>query len=697
MKNSHFGEAPTPRPTTTSTQDRRLSTVGDITAELSTHVHHFSPHPSFQLPPVDPSIQLPSSPGPYSASQSHFDDLSPTKVTPRKPRKRLEEAFSGQTATPPASQSKGTRKLAPKISTETMQNDPRDGHYGASQTPTHTNLMPFPSNAGDFFSYPMSAPATAPVFSNTKPFWDPDASMSGMDLDFNTDDAGMFNMSSHKISNSFDWGRNNQMFQETVNAAPTQTQNAPTQKEPQVTSKRQRPLAPKLPITTSGLPTSLPPFEFNNNSASDDPFSAVSMGGVDPGLLFGDTNPIPMPSEFADVPLPATRPVTSYAELKPYQHQLRESKRDLEELQRSRSSREGSKARRIDRGTVSSPVKGSARPGLQRSVSDSRGRRTQGNSFGTSFYQPRLSSDTDRAVSRGGRVSPVKQQRPSTLKSIPEMSTPRMRTELKFTIDSNGRAKTERVIVGEEPRTTRGGPSTTHEDWDSSHYESSSDDEPILVPSRNTSFSLPQPSKAPRHSRLEASNRGSDIRRHSASGYSQSESSSQHSYGRDSVESEAETVMDGDDGDATRELRKVMESRKQNQLKSRNPRHHHYGSDATPRGNSYGNYGSSANLSPTTLTDPATTPSSTRSGTTRCVCNNPDSEGFMIQCEACENWLHAECVGIDRRSLPPVYVCAFCAQTPNMRGGRIRETNKAITHTRMGSSPLAHKSFKSFR
>jgi len=64
--------------------------------------------------------------------------------------------------------------------------------------------------------------------------------------------------------------------------------------------------------------------------------------------------------------------------------------------------------------------------------------------------------------------------------------------------------------------------------------------------------------------------------------------------------------------------------------------------------------------------------------------------------ESCDNWLHAECVGIDRRSLPPVYVCAFCAQTPNMRGGRIREA-RANAQTHIGSSPLAHKSFKSFR
>jgi hypothetical protein len=96
---------------------------------------------------------------------------------------------------------------------------------------------------------------------------------------------------------------------------------------------------------------------------------------------------------------------------------------------------------------------------------------------------------------------------------------------------------------------------------------------------------------------------------------------------RDSVDSEAETIMDEDDGsgDATRELRKVMETRKKKQMNLRPLQHHHYGTDARS-GSLF--YNSSTNLSPTTVTD---TPSSTRSGSTRCVCNHNDSEGFMIQ------------------------------------------------------------------
>lgn len=620
-------ETSTPRPSTASAPNRRLSTTGDITAELASHVHHFSPNPSLPLPPVDPSNQLPSSPGPYSTTHNRFDDSAPTKITPRKPKKRLEEAFSGQTATPPASASKGSRKLAPKISTDKMQNDSQGGHYGNSQTPTqHPNIMPFPSSSAEFF-YPMSAPAAAPVFTNTKPFWDPDASMSGMDLDFAAD-VDIFNTGSHRISNSFDWGRNNQMFQETVNVSQPSIQPEQT-----TTSKRQRPLAPKLPTTTAELAASLPPFDFNASAVSDDPFSVANIGsGVDPGLLFSRTNSVSMPSGFEKGSLPPARPVTSHIELKPYQHQLRESQRDQEEIRRSRGSRENSKARRMERGTVSSPIKASSRPGLQRSISDSRSKRTQGKFDVTDPSRgAQITPLQDRVISRAGRVSPVKHQRPISLTSIPEFPAPRTRTEVKFTIDANGRARTETVVVEEETKTTRGGPST-NEEWESSQYESSSDDEPILVPSRNSSFTLPAQTKAPKLARFETGHRGADIRRHSASGYSQSESSSQRSIRRDSMGSEAETVMEEDDGsgDATLELRKIMEERKKSQLKARNPRHHRYVSGNTPRGNSQ--YSSSTNISPTTVTDPdGATPSSSRSGTTRCVCNNPDSEGFMIQ------------------------------------------------------------------
>lgn len=672
LTSSAFADIGTPR------ERQLLSGEGDLEAEISTHAQHLSPNLNTPLPSVD--CGLISSPDPYSTTHNRPDDSAQTNttVTPRKPRRRLEEAFGSQTATPPAS-SKGQRKLAPKIQTNNM-----DQNYGSSEART-----PFASTSADFF-HPMSAPATAPAFTNSKHFWDPDTMDMDMDVNFPaTGDGGLFDPNSHRISNSLDWGRDNQIFQDSVNlqshppSKPTpKTSTTGTATTSASTGKRQRPLAPK--VTVPGIQqqqqTSLPPLDFTTSAVSEDPFSAVSLdGAVDPGLLFSGHSSISMPSGFEDVSLPPSRPATSHIPLEPYSHQLREASRDREELLRSRGSKESSKVRRYDRETVSSPVRGSARPSLQRSISDSRNRRTQ-----------------DRIRPRVSRSSPTKNQKPPSLGSIPELPASRPRTEVKFTIDAKGRARTETVVIPEEPMMTQDGPSSKSEEFLSS-TEESSDDEPIPIPSRNTSFTLPQAPKGPKLARFETSNRGRDTRRHSSSAHSQSESSSQLSLQWNGVESEAETEV-GDvkeSGNATQELKKVMEDRKKAQMmKSRNPQHHRYSSTASRGGSQY-SFGSST-ISPTTISDPnGATPSSTRSGTTRCVCNNPDSEGFMIQCESCDNWLHAECVGIDHRSLPPVYVCAFCANTPNMRGGRIRDATRGTAQ--IASSPLAHKSFKSFR
>lgn len=543
MTNSqHSFEIATPRPAATYSQIHNRNTSGDISAEIASHVHHFSPVPNLALPPVDPVNRLSSSPG-LHPPQNRFSDNANELVTPRKPRKRLEEAFSGQTATPPASRSKGSRKLAPKILRDTMQNDYQDGQYGSSQTPTHQSaMMSFTQSPGDFLSYPMSAPAGGLGFDGAKQFqWDVDSSMGGMDLDFNVDDiGGMFSNTSHKATNSFDWGRNNQIFQESVNLPP-EAQNT-NGKGP--ATKRQRPLAPKLPVTSTDMSNPIPPFNFNNRVV-EDPFSMANMvGGVDPGLLYSRLSSQSSMVAPVEPSLPFSRPATSHTELRPYQHQLRESRRDQEELRRSRSSRSNSGNRRSERGTVSSPIR-SSRNSLQRSVSDTRVNRVSGNMLEPSA--PILRPAQDRVmISRSGRISPVK-QRPNMLTSIPELHPPRTRTEVKFTIDANGRARTETVTV-EAPR-SRGG-SLRGAGYDKSPYDSSSDEDSIVV-SRNSSFALPGP---PSLSRFESS-RSSEVRRHSSSGYSQSESSSQRSYRQGSVESEAETVLEEDDGsgDATRE------------------------------------------------------------------------------------------------------------------------------------------------
>lgn len=246
----------------------------------------------------------------------------------------------------------------------------------------------------------------------------------------------------------------------------------------------------------------------------------------------------------------------------------------------------------------------------------------------------KLTITLDGIIARTGRLSPVKRSRPTSLTPISETPASRPHTEVRLTVDKKGRARTETVVIDEErtPSSRRERPSSRNEGYGSSPYESSTDEEEIIIPSRSTSFTLPPHPKGPKLARFETSNRSTGVRRPSTS-LSHSESSSQQSILTDGVESEAETVIEEDDGsgDATRALRKIMENRKKEQMKQRNPRHHRYVSDG--RGNSqYARYTSSTNPSPITVTESGgPTPSSTRSGTTRCVCGHQESEGFMIQ------------------------------------------------------------------
>lgn len=100
-------------------------------------------------------------------------------------------------------------------------------------------------------------------------------------------------------------------------------------------------------------------------------------------------------------------------------------------------------------------------------------------------------------------------------------------------------------------------------------------------------------------------------------------------------------------------------------------------------------YSNSLNRSVTTT--PSTDRSNVSSDSTRCICNGAidDDEKPMLQCESCNMWLHLVCIGLDRNSLPPVYVCVFCTgRTPLTRGGRSRGPPLPVPL----DSPLTHKS-----
>lgn len=619
---------------------KRFLSTESLASEIATHVNHFSPNPNLPLPPVDPARTLhssSSSSGPPVAGPTQ-KDTNLSYDSPEHPVKRARcesvQEVQTQTVTPPPSARKGGRKLAPKLQTNTMQNDQIYGQEFVIGTPQQNNMPNFVTTPTDMFNYPMSAPATAPAFSDARSFWD-DPGMNGMDIDFTAAGSNVFQTPNHRPMNSFDWGRTNEMFHETgvVPSQQNQENNPP--------AKRERPLAPK-PTTSSqeqnGQDTSM--FGGSFVTSIDDPFGMLNnAGGVDPGLLFSRPPSSSMEAATFD-PMAQIPLMQSMSQPELIQLPAKQAVRG--QLRRAASTREISTAKKADRVSASSPIKPSGRPGLARSFSESRGRKPAQRNSTLPTLAPAIRPTAqqpsgNRAASQGsrpnGKTSPLKHHhRLSSLSSIPESPTPRARTSVKFTIDSRGRARAETTMVAadrEEPTPTsvrsRKESTNRNRNWGSSDEDdSSTDDEPIVIPSRNTSFALPDPRKAtllrPFHSAQTSISE-------------QSTSSLGIYYGEpgsniNDVESEAETIMnepDSNGGDAASELRKVVEDRQKR-----------ISLNTGQRFVSGPAHSTSSTISPTTMTDGSLpTPSSSRGNAVRCVCKRAESphssDGFMVQ------------------------------------------------------------------
>ncbi|KAK8082460.1 hypothetical protein PG996_001241 [Apiospora saccharicola] len=700
---------------------KRPFSAENLAVEIASHVNHFSPNPSLSLPPVDPARRLQSSPGPLAIGLGlgHLDsEQSSDTQEPSHKKVRLGGALQetqAQTATPPPSRRKGGRKLAPKLQTDKMQNDQGYGYDFVAGTPQQhsTNMPNFVTAPTDMFGYPLSAPATAPLYADSRLFWEADPSMSGMELDFPASGADMF-QSQHRPMSSDDWGQANEMFQESGIAPPQNHNQAQNQNQANVQpQKKERALAPKPAAqshNTNDQDTNM--FGTSFTQATDDPFSmAGHNGGVDPGLLFPRPPSSHMePAAFdpmAQLPLlqppMPPQPLQSPTEFQPPAN-----------LRRSATTKETSGGKRALRpaGTIS---KSGARPGLSRSFSENRGKKTASKTAALPTLAPAIrpvqqkeAGTESRSMRPNGRASPLKNHhRLSSLCSIPESPAPKTRTSVKFTIDSRGRARAETtlVVVGSNddddeditPRATRKHHKPARigsNSWASSEdSDSSTDDEPIIIPSRNASFALPDPKKPSTVHPFHSSQRIVSEKSASNLGIYNNEPAPVQNDG----ESDAETVLnepEGRHGDAASELRKVLETRQKRASMKKGQR---VSSSVSHSASSSFNR---ASLSEVSLP----TPSSSHGRTVRCLCKSgeiiPSTDGFMVQCESCDMWLHGKCINISRRTMPSVYICGFCANTPNARAARTRDPGNRGTGGpgRISlASPLAHKAFRSFR
>ncbi|KAI0448085.1 hypothetical protein F4803DRAFT_6889 [Xylaria telfairii] len=671
-----------------SSGHKRLLSAGTVAAEIASHANHYSPTSALPLPPVDPSHRLPSSPTAGRSFPSPVEADYPNDLQPRsgkKVRRGTLVDIITQTATPPPSARKGERRLAPKPQISSMQHDEFESEFVAA-APQHM-LGGLGSAPIDMFGMPLSAPVTGPVFDDAQTFWDP--GMSGMDIDFSIPVADSFHGSNHRPMDSLDWGKANEMFQET-GVVPLKNQEFPSQ-------KKERLLAPK-PAPMPNVDTSMteaPVFAHSFHISTDDPFVPLShVGGVDPGLLL--TRPPSSNMELASFD-PMAQPILMNSLPSPQLPNAPPKEQRHGQIRRATSTREIGITKKDERAPISPPIVSSSRPGLLRSASETRGRKSANRTSVLPSLVPAVrngpSTTGGRSASQGsrtsGRISPLKiHQRLSSLSSIPEHNGPRTRTSVRFTIDSRGRARAETTVVVDGEQQTASSRRRRREgktkEWESSGDESSStDDEPIVIPSRNSSFALPA-SRAPSYIRpSHMSQRSFSDQSTSSLGIYYNEPGSSQG----DAESDAETVMNvainnDSRGDAMSELRKVRENRQKRALVLNTSTHSILSAPFGPKS-----------------TIP--TPSTDRGNQIRCVCNTTlshiNGDGYMVQCESCEMWLHGKCVKITRQTLPRVYICAFCANTPNARGRGLQRSIGGPAPRTSATSPLANKSIRSFR
>lgn len=667
-----------------------------------------------------------------------------------------------QTATPPPS-SRGGRKLAPRLQMENMQSQSFGGQTGymgptaQSQQQPHINttFVTTGGNPDDVFGYAMGGPATAPPMTESRPFWGMDMNTSDMSIDVDLAAAGadLFQTNAaqnaqQRSMNSIDWGRTNQVFQQTgmmPQAQQDQQQQSslplsPGQERRQNSARRDRPLAPKTAAMSTnssfGQTTPTQSFSFESfHMSMDDPFG-TSPGGVDPGLLFGQpvTSAGMDPNAMAmSMPLNAAPPrPTSSAPAN-----MGQITASMGPGSSADSAGHGQQQpRRLSErpSNVVSPTKnGGNRPSLSRSFSENTrgGKRNVGGGRNplpvlapakpVTVHQPSLpppgnNPNNSRSQSQNGgrqgsgRTSPLKSshhQRLSSLTSIPEnvanfpsrsrgSISAAKKTSVKFVIDENGRARAETVRddsagddyydapeplypsfsfsssiqQGGASRNSWGGPiQAPTAVFDDEEYSSSSDDEPIIIPSRNTSFSYPEPprsSSAGNGSTSRPPTASSSILSHSRSRQrSLSDRHSSSSFRRAPAEDVVEFPSDnhphmmdidttattrpsrsqgssgsgsvgrpstgGSLGDAAAELRKVMQGVVNPRRTTSNPQPLLGNSrqQLTPSGPR----SSSSTISEASLSGPgAVSPTPHQMGDQlRCVCNRPDAEVDGVQ------------------------------------------------------------------
>jgi hypothetical protein len=432
------------------------------------HVNHFAPQ-NLPLPPVDVSRRLASSPDlsqlknvgaavpsqeplgpsrPVSMDFSQMQTPPPTRDDSSRPR--LQQSASNGVATPATVIHRTPSQMPPS---EALFDQTPFGFGSLQYTP---NMMQFPGHSH----------MSAPPMPQSRLFWDPANDGMHMDLDLPMG-VDAFAPTPQRMDQNMNW----QGMHPAANIMQT----------PGFQS-----------FQASPGPMSFANCHMEQSQISRQGSFASMTTGVDPNMLFSFSHP-DMTASFGAMPQLSSIDLSSRL---PYETQLRDAQAEREMAKKARSQHSRSNT------DSSSGSVDDVRPVLHRSNTDGGVRTSRAPPMESWSVIPSNASNIPR------RPSPLKRQSGGSLKSIPEIRRPRTR----LIIDETGRARTETVPAVDEDKTPKALRQSSQQDLRRQYpglYDvddsGSEEDEPGVVISRKTSFTVPQPERrAPKYARVDS-------------------------------------------------------------------------------------------------------------------------------------------------------------------------------------------------
>ncbi|RKF51414.1 putative phd-finger domain-containing protein [Golovinomyces cichoracearum] len=325
-------------------------------------------------------------------------------VTPNNLRNKVEELFSGQTATPPASISKKSRKLEHSLS-NTAFNKLR--LFCTTPTTVRQNTS--------------SSVFADPTLSSHESCFEKEAEIHSTGLGFSENDI-FYSLLNKGTDASCNWSMHTGLYHDNTNFLGPSHDTLPHNSD----ILDFEPFSPEKSDRIDLSHSSVMPFKLSNKKNFNSSLRNLSTTGVNPGLLLSRKSSSSMSSTSKELSSSVAPSSKKFGNLIPYQHQRREYLRSQEKRKFNQSLRDWKKRRVYDSETENSPAESPTR-------SDHLGGKRQ--CKGEILYYSK--SATKRSLFT---TKTCGDSSPESFAKLPPTST---QIQVKLTIDSKGRAQTE--------------------------------------------------------------------------------------------------------------------------------------------------------------------------------------------------------------------------------------------------------------